>query len=41
MASDFGLHKRGFVAPTYEEVLDSVMDDFQQRFGTDIVLTSN
>lgn len=41
MASDFGLHKRGFVAPTYEEVLDSVMDDFQQRFGTDIVLTGN
>ena len=41
MASDFGLHKRGFVAPTYEEVLDSVIDDFQQRFGTDIVLTSN
>ena len=41
MASDFGLHKRGFVAPTYEEVLDSIMDDFQQRFGTDIVLTSN
>lgn len=40
MAS-FGLHKRGFLAPTYEEVLDSVMDDFQQRFGTDIVLTSN
>lgn len=41
MVNDFGLHKRGFVAPTYEEVLDSVMDDFQQRFGTDIVLTSN
>lgn len=41
MDSDFGLHKCGFVAPTYEEVLDSVMDDFQQRFGTDIVLTSN
>ncbi|WP_242509743.1 baseplate J/gp47 family protein [Lactobacillus sp. A27] len=40
MAS-FGLHKRGFLAPTYEEVLDSVMDDFMQRFGTDIVLTSN
>lgn len=41
MASDFGLHNNGFVAPTYEEVLDSVMDEFQQRFGTDIVLTSN
>lgn len=39
--TDFGLHKRGFLAPTYEEVLDSVIDDFQQRFGTDIVLTSN
>lgn len=37
----FGLHKRGFVAPTYEEVLDSVEDDFRQRFGDDIVLESN
>lgn len=41
MAIDFGLHKRGFLAPTYEEVLDSVIDDFQQRFGTDLVMTSN
>lgn len=41
MAISFGLHKRGFLAPTYEEVLDSVEDDFRQRFGTDIVLTSN
>lgn len=41
MAIDFGLHKRGFLAPTYEEILDSVIDDFQQRFGTDLVMTSN
>lgn len=41
MAIDFGLHKRGFIAPTYEEVLDSVEDDFTQKFGSDIVLTSN
>lgn len=41
MAIDFGLHKRGFLAPTYEEVLDSVIDDLQQRFGTDLVMTSN
>lgn len=39
--ASFGLHKRGFLAPTYEEILDSVEDDLMQRFGTDIVLTSN
>lgn len=39
--ASFGLHKRGFLAPTYEEILDTVMDDFRRRFGDDISLESN
>ncbi|MBP2057905.1 putative phage protein gp47/JayE [Lactobacillus colini] len=41
MALKFGITENGFVAPTYEEILDSVEDDFQSKFGSDIVLTSN
>lgn len=37
----WGLTENGFIAPTYEEVLDSVEDDFISKFGDDIVLTSN
>lgn len=37
----WGLTENGFVAPTYEETLDSVEDDFISKFGDDIVLTSN
>lgn len=37
----WGLTENGFVAPSYEEVLDSVEDDFISKFGDDIVLTSN
>lgn len=39
--ANFGLHKRGFLAPTYDEILDVVMDDFRKRFGDDISLESN
>lgn len=41
MAINFGLTETGFLAPTYDEILDSVEDDFIQSFGQDIVLTSN
>lgn len=37
----WGLTEKGFIAPTYEEVLDSIENDFIARFGDDIVLTSN
>lgn len=37
----WGLTENGFIAPTYEEVLDSVEDDFISKFGDDIALTSN
>ncbi|MCT0164378.1 baseplate J/gp47 family protein [Lactobacillus helveticus] len=37
----WGLTENGFIAPTYEEILDSVEDDFISKFGDDIVLTSN
>lgn len=38
---NWGLTENGFLAPEYEEVLDSVQDDFIAKFGDDIVLTSN
>ena len=41
LSQNWGLTENGFVAPSYEEVLDSVEDDFISKFGTDIVLTSN
>lgn len=41
MSLNFGLTDTGFIAPTYEEVLDSVEDDMQEKFGNDIALTSN
>lgn len=41
LSQSWGLTKNGFIAPTYEEVLDSVEDDFISKFGDDIVLTSN
>ena len=41
MAVNFGITPNGFVAPTYEEILDSVQDDFQSKFGNDISLESN
>lgn len=39
--TNFGLTRNGFTAPTYQENLDSVEDDFRSKFGNDIVLTSN
>lgn len=41
LSQNWGLTENGFIAPTYEEVLDSVEDDFISKFGDDIVLTSN
>ena len=41
LSQTWGLTENGFIAPTYEEVLDSVEDDFISKFGDDIVLTSN
>lgn len=41
LAINFGLTKKGFIAPTYQENLDSIEDDFRSKFGNDIVLTSN
>ena len=41
LSQNWGLTENGFIAPSYEEVLDSVEDDFISKFGTDIVLTSN
>jgi baseplate J-like protein len=41
LSQSWGLTENGFIAPTYEEVLDSVEDDFISKFGDDIVLTSN
>lgn len=38
---NFGLTDTGFVAPTYDEWLDDIEDDFRSRFGDDLVLTSN
>ncbi|WP_103661430.1 baseplate J/gp47 family protein [Lactobacillus sp. HT06-2] len=41
MAINFGLTSRGFSAPSYDELLDSVESDFVDRWGEDLVLTSN
>lgn len=41
LSQSWGLTENGFIAPTYEEVLDSIEDDFISKFGDDIVLTSN
>lgn len=41
MALNFGLTNTGFIAPTYEEILDDIEDDFREKFGDDIALTSN
>ena len=41
LSQSWGLTENGFIAPTSEEVLDSVEDDFISKFGDDIVLTSN
>ena len=41
MSLNFGLSETGFVAPTYEELLDDIESDFQTRFGTDIALGAN
>lgn len=41
LSQNWGLTENGFIAPSYEEVLDSVEDDFISKFGDDIVLTSN
>lgn len=41
MTIDWGLKKTGYIAPTYEEFLDSVEDDFRTRFGDKTALTSN
>lgn len=38
---NWGLTENGFLAPEYDEVLDSVEDDLIAKFGDDIVLTSN
>lgn len=41
MSLNFGLSETGFVAPTYEELLDDIESDFQTKFGTDIALGPN
>lgn len=41
MSLNFGLSETGFVAPTYEELLDDIESDFQTKFGTDIALGAN
>ena len=41
MTIDWGLKKRGFIAPTFEEFLDSIEDDYRTRFGDKTALTSN
>ena len=41
MSIKFGLTDKGFIAPTYEEWLDSIKDDLKSRFGDDIALSSN
>ena len=33
MSLNFGLSETGFVAPTYEELLDDIESDFQTKFG--------
>ena len=39
--TNFGLTDQGYLAPSYEELLDSVQDDFLRVFSSDLVLTSN
>lgn len=39
--TNFGLTDQGYLAPSYEEILDSVQDDFLRVFPSDLVLTSN
>lgn len=39
--TNFGLTDQGYLAPSYEELLDSVQDDFLRVFPSDLVLTSN
>lgn len=39
--TNFGLTDQGYLAPSYEEILDSVQDDFLHVFPSDLVLTSN
>lgn len=39
--TSFGLTDQGYLAPSYEELLDSVQDDFLRVFPSDLVLTSN
>lgn len=41
MAIKYGLTNTGFIAPTYEEWLDSIEDDLRSRLGDDIALSSN
>lgn len=41
MALNFGLTENGFVKPTYDEILDSIQDDFMAAFGDNIALGSN
>lgn len=41
MAIKFGITDKGFIAPTYQEWLDSIQDDLKSRFGDDIALSSN
>lgn len=37
----FGVTDTGFIAPTYEELLDDIENDLKVKFGSDISLTSN
>ena len=39
--TNFGLTDQGYLAPSYEELLDSVQDVFLRVFPSDLVLTSN
>lgn len=39
--ANFGLTDQGYLVPSYEELLDSVQDDFLRVFPSDLVLTSN
>lgn len=41
MTTDWGLKETGFIAPTYEELLDDIEDKFRAKIGDDIALTSN
>lgn len=41
LAIKFGITETGFIAPTFEEILDSVQQDMKLRFGDDISLSTN